>query len=60
MYANLQEQLISFTLTGLYEEPNPSKATQVTRYFSRTFTVVPQGPGKSGITYNYNAVREIG
>jgi len=33
--------LMCFTLTGLFEEPNPTKAHKITRIFSRTFTVVP-------------------
>ena len=35
-----------FTLSGLYEEPNPTKAHKVTRLFSRTFTVVSCNGGK--------------
>ncbi|KAF6034900.1 NXF1 [Bugula neritina] len=38
-------QMLSFTITGLYEESRSSKSFKVTRLFSRNFTAVYQGAG---------------
>ncbi|XP_067940028.1 nuclear RNA export factor 1-like [Watersipora subatra] len=37
--------MLSFTLSGLFEEPNSTKAHKITRMFSRNFTTVPRGEG---------------
>jgi len=47
--------MLSFTITGLYEESRSSKSFKVTRLFSRNFTAVYQGAGELHI-YLLNAL----
>ena len=53
----LQPTMISFTLNGLYEEPNNTKTHKVTRLFSRNFTAVPRGEGECWV---YNLIISVG